>query len=202
MNHYTLYKQLLRDAEPLYEIIKRELSPPQLAALIRLVTQFNLRGVPIRIQEELVNLGLIVYENAGFQLFSSIFEEFLQEDTSATVEPKEESAYRVSQDEAPSATLKVWEQRRAVQTGDKLEFLSPNEWKLFAYLWKHANNTCTREDLLQAMSSEDADFSVAALDITISRLRQKIELEPDKPRFILTVRGRGYRLEVENIVHS
>ncbi len=94
-----------------------------------------------------------------------------------------------------SLDLKVWEKQRAVQVGDKLEHLTPNEWKLFTYLWKHANQTCTRDDLIQALSSNDANFTGAALDITISRLRQKIETEPEKPRFIVTVRGRGYRFE-------
>src|SRR5205814_9746284 len=102
-----------------------------------------------------------------------------------------------SQDEvvSNSVDLKVWEKRRAVQVGDKLERLSPNEWKLFTYLWNHANHTCTRGQLIEVLSSDDTNFTGAALDITISRLRQKIEYEPEKPRFIVTIRGRGYRFE-------
>lgn len=201
--YQTLYNQLKRYFEPFYNIIKKELAPTQLNALVRFATYSNWRGVPDGVRDELINLGLLIYDPRDNQIhiFSEALEHFLCEEKlveATDIRAPEQGAVPFgSQDEVPSTSfdLKVWEKRRAVQVGDKLERLSPNEWKLFTYLWNHADQTCTRNDLIQALSSNDADFTGAALDITISRLRQKIEYEPEKPRFIVTVRGQGYRFE-------
>ncbi len=192
----TLYRQLVDECEPLYQRTRGELSPSQLPVLVRLADGMRLTEAQQRIQDTLVKLGMVLEEEGGgYRVFSPLFEEFLAREkleASSELVP----AHQIeSEDEAVASGLTVWEDQRAVKVGDKLVVLSPNEWRLFTYLWKHANRVCTRNELIQALSSEDADFTAAALDITISRLRQKIEYEPEKPRIIVTVRGRGYRFE-------
>lgn len=202
----TLYDQMERYFEPFCNIIKKELSDTQLEALVHVATFSNMRGIPDGVQDELTKLGLLICdpENNQIHIFSEILSNFLSKEGPVETElirfenePEQKGVSSGSNQEVSSnpPTLKVWEKRRAVQVGDKLERLSPNEWKLFTYLRDHANQICTRNDLISALSSNGAEFTGAALDITISRLRQKIEPEPDKPHSIITVRGRGYRFE-------
>jgi len=203
--YVALYEQLERYFEPFCNLIKKELSETQLQALVHVAIYSNVREIPGRVQDELIKLGLLIHdpEKNQFHIFSEVFSNFLSKEEPVETkpvrfenEPEQRGASSVSNQEASSPpTMKVWERRRSVQVGDKLERLSPNEWKLFTYLWDHANQVCTRNELISALSSTDAEFTGAALDITISRLRQKIEPEPDKPRSIITVRGRGYRFE-------
>jgi hypothetical protein len=82
-----------------------------------------------------------------------------------------------------------------------LSVLAVESWKLFAYLNEHAGRICAHEELLQAPSSKDNPATGAALDITVSRLRQKLEDEPNNPCLIVTIRGRGYLLDEQGLVH-
>jgi DNA-binding response OmpR family regulator len=202
---YTaLYDRLIRYFEPFYDILKQELLPTQFDALLRVAMRTNVREIPARVQGELIKLGLLAHSSKDNQpyVYSEVLDHFLDEEELVGAQPARGSLQRVAPlgEQEEMSTLKIWERRRAVQVGERLERLSPNEWKLFVYLWNRANQTCTREDLIGALSSEDANFTGAALDITISRLRQKIEYEPEKPRFIVTVRGRGYRFEERGTV--
>jgi DNA-binding response OmpR family regulator len=51
-----------------------------------------------------------------------------------------------------------------------------------------------RQELLRAIWGDSAYRDPRAIDVHIRHLREKLEPEPDKPRYILTVRGAGYRL--------
>ena len=50
------------------------------------------------------------------------------------------------------------------------------------------------QELLRAIWGDSAYRDPRAIDVHIRHLREKLEPEPDKPRYILTVRGAGYRL--------
>ncbi|MFQ5611381.1 MAG: helix-turn-helix domain-containing protein [Anaerolineae bacterium] len=91
-------------------------------------------------------------------------------------------------------------QRRRIQWGAKLlTDLTPLEFEVLAYLIEHTDQVCTRDDLIQHLYAEQvADPQVGVSDNRINtliyRLRQKIEVDPRHPRFVLTVQGQGYRL--------
>ena len=51
----------------------------------------------------------------------------------------------------------------------------------------------TREDIAQALGTDEA--GERAIDVQITRLRRKIEADPRDPRFLHTVRGKGYVLK-------
>jgi two-component system response regulator RegX3 len=57
----------------------------------------------------------------------------------------------------------------------------------------------TREEILvQVWGYEHADrIDTRTVDIHIARLRRKLEPDPDQPRYLVTVRGAGYRFEGE-----
>ncbi len=66
------------------------------------------------------------------------------------------------------------------------------EFRILEYLLRAAGRVVTREQLLHVLSSKGGSRK---LDAYISRLRRKIKPSPDAPRYILTVRGIGYRFQ-------
>ena len=50
----------------------------------------------------------------------------------------------------------------------------------------------TREDLMQKVWNYDYFGDMRTVDVTVRRLREKIEADPGKPQYILTKRGAGY----------
>lgn len=177
LDYHALYEQIIRSFEPLYHVIWSELSTSQRDALVRLATAQSKSG---EVPEQLIQLGLIVRSGSGYRLFSPVLESFLRQVDTGGARP---------------AGLRIWPEQRGIQIGNKLEILSPQEWDLFTYLYEHAGQICAREDLLRALSSGNHNLTKAALEITVSRLRQKLEYDPARPSLIVTVRGRGYRLE-------
>lgn len=81
---------------------------------------------------------------------------------------------------------------QATKAGKKLD-LSPREIELLKFLVAHRGETVTREQLLDGVWGMDAMTYTRTVDIHVGRLRQKIEDEPDDPRFILTIHRVGYR---------
>ena len=72
--------------------------------------------------------------------------------------------------------------------------MTTREIDVLRYLWQHRNKTVTREDLLKAVWLYDDSVSTRTVDNFIMRLRQKIEQDPSRPAFILTIHGIGYKL--------
>lgn len=80
--------------------------------------------------------------------------------------------------------------RKAVQ-------LSPKEFALLVYLYAHAGQVCSKDEISQAVWPEyhEAvyDYQVENL---IRRLRTKIEFDPAEPQLLQTIRGLGYKLVI------
>lgn len=70
--------------------------------------------------------------------------------------------------------------------------LTHREYELVYYLARNAGKVMTREHLLQAVWGFEYFGDVRTVDVTIRRLREKIEENPSKPEYILTRRGLGY----------
>jgi two-component system KDP operon response regulator KdpE len=82
--------------------------------------------------------------------------------------------------------------RRVVKVGDKEVRLSPKEYDLLRILVQHAGKVLTHKFLLAELwdSLTDAQY----LRVYVRQLRQKIETDPERPQFVLTETGIGYRL--------
>lgn len=71
--------------------------------------------------------------------------------------------------------------------------LTPNEFKLLITLAKYPTKVFTRDELICLVLGEDFDGLDRAIDSHIKNIRQKIEPEIKKPRYVLTVHGIGYK---------
>lgn len=78
---------------------------------------------------------------------------------------------------------------------DKTLDLTHREFELLVYLIKHRGTVLTREQLLQEVWGYDYFGDVRTVDVTIRRLREKIEDDPSSPEYIMTRRGVGYTLK-------
>jgi two-component system alkaline phosphatase synthesis response regulator PhoP len=72
--------------------------------------------------------------------------------------------------------------------------LSPAESRLLEYLIERRGAVVTREELLEKVWSLDGDTLSRTVDVHIAGLRKKIEADSRYPRFLLTVKGAGYKL--------
>lgn len=78
--------------------------------------------------------------------------------------------------------------------GETIE-LTHREFELLYYLAKHIGQVMTREHLLQTVWGYDYYGDVRTVDVTVRRLREKIEDNPSHPNWIVTRRGVGYYLK-------
>ncbi|AWI14047.1 MULTISPECIES: response regulator YycF [Bacillaceae] len=78
--------------------------------------------------------------------------------------------------------------------GEMIE-LTHREFELLYYLAKHLGQVMTREHLLQTVWGYDYYGDVRTVDVTVRRLREKIEDNPSHPGWLVTRRGVGYYLQ-------
>ena len=71
--------------------------------------------------------------------------------------------------------------------------LSALEFKLLHFLASHPRRIFNREQLLDEVWGRDRFVTPRTVDVHIRRLREKIEAQPERPHFIQTIRGSGYR---------
>jgi two-component system, OmpR family, KDP operon response regulator KdpE len=82
--------------------------------------------------------------------------------------------------------------RRIVRVGDKDVKLSPKEYDLLRVLVQHAGKVLTHKFLLGELWDDLTDAQY--LRVYVRQLRQKIEADPERPHYILTETGIGYRM--------
>ena len=80
-----------------------------------------------------------------------------------------------------------------VRRNGELIDLSSKEFALLAYFIAHPVETLSRDRLLDAVWGYENYPSTRTVDTHIVHLRQKLEPNPEEPRFILTVHGSGYK---------
>ncbi|MCG4281851.1 response regulator YycF [Lacticaseibacillus saniviri] len=78
--------------------------------------------------------------------------------------------------------------------GENIE-LTHREFELLHYLARHLGQVMTREHLLQTVWGYDYFGDVRTVDVTVRRLREKIEDNPSHPEWLVTRRGVGYFLK-------
>ena len=82
--------------------------------------------------------------------------------------------------------------RRIVKLGDREVKLSPKEYDLLRLLVQHAGKVLTHRFLIQELWHEPTDPQY--LRVYVRQLRQKIEADAERPQYIMTEIGIGYRL--------
>ena len=81
---------------------------------------------------------------------------------------------------------------RTAFLGDHTIDLTTAEFDLLWLLASHAGNVLSRDDLLQELRGIGFDGLDRSIDARISRLRKKLNDDPENPTRIKTVRGKGY----------
>ncbi|MCB0289606.1 MAG: response regulator transcription factor [Calditrichaeota bacterium] len=77
---------------------------------------------------------------------------------------------------------------------ERAEPMSHKEFELLKYLWQHQGQTVSRDELLNEVWGYEEFPTTRTVDNFILKLRKRIESDPARPRFILTVHGIGYKL--------
>ncbi len=78
----------------------------------------------------------------------------------------------------------------------KLTQTTATEFRLLEYLARHPGRVFTRDQLLDAVWRDTHYVTPRSVDVYVRRIREKIEENPDEPRYLKTVRGAGYRFEI------
>jgi DNA-binding response OmpR family regulator len=87
-------------------------------------------------------------------------------------------------------------ERRVVRCLEKEAHLTPRLTSLLQIFMENPNQVLEREDLFRKIWNTEYTGDTRTLDVHISWIRQAIEPNPRKPRFLITIRGMGYRLDI------
>ncbi|MDF1613592.1 response regulator transcription factor [Desulfurivibrio dismutans] len=94
--------------------------------------------------------------------------------------------------------LEVDLRNQTVSVAGREVYLTAKEFQLLACLVENRNNLVTRDEIRKRLWRDSKIYSWSrVIDVHIQHLRQKIEKNPSRPRFIITVPGRGYRFAEE-----
>jgi len=102
----------------------------------------------------------------------------------------------------PTEVLKLGEVKidlvdsKVFKPNDVVEELSTREVEIIEYLLSNANRPISRDDLLQKVWRYEFSTNTRTVDVHISKLRAKIELNPDDPKYLVTLHGVGYMLRL------
>jgi DNA-binding response OmpR family regulator len=88
--------------------------------------------------------------------------------------------------------LSLEEGKRQVLLDGNILDLTTNEYNALALLMRHAGQVLDRDQILQTLRGMDSDAFNRSVDITMSRVRQKLGDNPKAPIFIKTIWGTGY----------
>jgi two-component system, OmpR family, response regulator RegX3 len=86
-------------------------------------------------------------------------------------------------------------ERHVVSVGGEAVPLPLKEFELLELLLRNAGRVLTRGQLIDRVWGADYVGDTKTLDVHVKRLRSKIEPEPSAPRYLITVRGLGYKFE-------
>jgi hypothetical protein len=94
-------------------------------------------------------------------------------------------------------TLWIDKINKAVWVEGMLIELTLQDFQILTYLFDHANQLCERHAIItEGLGEANIDYyeEESRINSAMSRLRQKIEPNPKNPKYLITVRGRGYKL--------
>jgi two-component system KDP operon response regulator KdpE len=91
--------------------------------------------------------------------------------------------------------VQVNHERHEVRVNGELVKLTPTEYNLLVYLMEHVGSVLPHDAILKHVWGPEYGEETEYLRVYIGHLRQKIEKDPTKPEYLLTIRGIGYRFE-------
>ncbi len=97
-----------------------------------------------------------------------------------------------------TGNLRVDLLHRRVTVGETDVHLTPNEFKLLAMLVKHAGMVLTHRQLLKEVWGPGSGHETHYVRVYMNQLRQKLEIDPARPKHLVTEPGVGYRLRAED----
>ena len=86
---------------------------------------------------------------------------------------------------------------RSVVTPKGQYHMTPKQAQLLHYFLRNHNQVLSRQEIMQQVWDTSFLEDTRTLDVHIRWLRERIELDPSEPRYLVTVRGQGYRLSLE-----
>lgn len=99
-------------------------------------------------------------------------------------------------DAAPEPQCRLDADHKVLHLGDRQVPLTLSEFRLLEAMTARPGKLFNRDQLLDLMDIAGAlDASDRAVDVHVSRLRAKLEVDPRQPKHLITVRGLGYRFE-------
>jgi len=78
----------------------------------------------------------------------------------------------------------------------ELTTTTATEFRLLDYLARHPGRVFSRDHLLDSVWGDARFVTPRSVDVYVRRIREKIEVDPENPRYLKTVRGAGYRFEL------
>jgi len=78
----------------------------------------------------------------------------------------------------------------------ELVVMTATEFRLLDYLARHPGRMFSRDHLLDAVWGDSRFVTPRSVDVYVRRIREKIEVDPETPRYLKTMRGAGYRFEI------
>jgi two-component system, OmpR family, alkaline phosphatase synthesis response regulator PhoP len=94
--------------------------------------------------------------------------------------------------------IRVDVRRGEVTRDGKPVYLTAREFQLLRYFMEHLGTTVSRKELLRSVWGYEADTFTRTVDTHVGSLRQKLEENPKRPEFIITVSGVGYKFVGQN----
>ena len=116
----------------------------------------------------------------------------------AVIRRKDYSNISVNEDIINCGDITVNLARRTVVKSEKIVELTMKEFDLLTTLMNSKGRVLTRDQLMEKVWDVEYCGDARTVDVHIRYLRQKVEDEPEKPRYIRTVRGVGYRFASED----
>lgn len=106
--------------------------------------------------------------------------------------------YQKSRQEKPALELghiAVDFDRRHVRVAGEIADLTNREFEIVHHLAENLGRAVSRESLFEAVWGYEMEFNSNSLDVLIYRIRKKLELDPNRPKHLVTLRGFGYKLQ-------
>lgn len=103
----------------------------------------------------------------------------------------------VSGDRLSFRGITIDKKQYEVTAGDKKAVLTAKEFELLCFLAENNGRVYTKKQIVHHVWPYETCLDENTLSVHIRRLRKKIELDPDKPSFIVTVWGIGYKFDGE-----
>ncbi|MGL5750193.1 MAG: response regulator transcription factor [Paraclostridium sp.] len=94
--------------------------------------------------------------------------------------------------------FEINEETIEVRKNGQIIELKPKEYKMFLYMLKHKNQIISKERFCDEVWGEDFFGFDNTIMVHIRKLREKLEENPSKPKYILNVKGLGYKLQIKD----